>query len=464
MQGLDLQIGKLIADADSGNVVRQTRSIIKLCRDAKVAIDMVIKPDYVGIHPSNRDGLGVNALDVHALLSDIADVGFSADEVHAVCMEANAAGQTFTMQIMDASGGKLPQYERAETIKYCSLAGSHTNQALRCIVAGTAGNDARLCTDGAFNLQKVEQHDHAMAQACIHGLRWLVLPSRLFDTHPTLGALLQSGFNCSNQISRSESELQVLRRLHSSWVQQAARVGDANVDYATIRSRVLRSKPPCSASLPFMYGFMLKTCGGVTGALMADTESYLKNSVTTTKVLGPDLFDILGQDVKGQTQQYVLLRHGLLKLAYCQNLTVGEAKKIHSKDREKQCLEAESLIAELRKVCEPFSASASVFAARHEFEMALTAYAIGRKSVSASCLAHQFIGKLCQLTNTTITSRFEAECANELAQIVQSSSTSNASHSKRANKSYLGLHLLLPQLFFKKLYNTHTKTYSIFCL
>ena len=236
MQGLDQKIRELIVDADSGNVVRQTRSILKLCKDAKVAVEMVIKPDYVGVHPSNRDGLGVSAVDVHGLLSDIADVGFSKEELNPVCMEANLEAQKFSMQIMDMSAGKLPKYENLEAIKYCSLAGSHTNQALRCVVAGINGNDARLCTDGFFDIKKTQHHDPAMAAACMEGLRWLGLPSRLFDTHPSLAALLQSGLNCGNQIARSESELQVLRRLHACWAQEAARVGPSLVDFAVIKA------------------------------------------------------------------------------------------------------------------------------------------------------------------------------------------------------------------------------------
>ena len=188
---------------------------------------------------------------------------------------------------------------------------------------------------------------------------------------------------------------------------------------------MLRSKPPCSASLPFMYGFMLKTCGGLSGSLMLDTELFLKNAVTTTKTVGSDIFDVLGQDVRGQTQQYVLLRHALLKLCYCKNLTLAEAKKIHSRDRELQCTEAESLIAEIRGMCEPYASNGEVSLARHEFEMAIAAFVAGRKSVSCACLAHQFIEKLSAVTNTQITSRFSAICADELAQLAKSSSANS---------------------------------------
>ena len=46
-----------------------------------------IEPSLVGVHPSNRDGLGVVPHACHQLMEDIVSVGWDARQCHAICVD-----------------------------------------------------------------------------------------------------------------------------------------------------------------------------------------------------------------------------------------------------------------------------------------------------------------------------------------------------------------------------------------
>ena len=73
------QIDAIISESASSShghgIVSQCASIFKVLKDSKLAYSSRLQPDLVGVHPANRDGYGINAPDVHTLLSDVMDVG-----------------------------------------------------------------------------------------------------------------------------------------------------------------------------------------------------------------------------------------------------------------------------------------------------------------------------------------------------------------------------------------------------
>ena len=90
MQGLEAQLDTMVRSADAGNIVKVSLSVIQLLKDNSLAMAMQINPAFVGVHPLNRDGYGVNSFDVASLLTDIIDCGWSNEEVHAVCVDASS--------------------------------------------------------------------------------------------------------------------------------------------------------------------------------------------------------------------------------------------------------------------------------------------------------------------------------------------------------------------------------------
>ena len=111
-------------------------------------------------HPLNRDGYGVNPRDVHSLVSGIASVRFDAGQTHPICTEilpSDTELVSFNQALADGSNGLLPPM--ANCMRYASLANSHTNAALRCILASVPHDDPDLCTHGHLSLGVIRQKD-----------------------------------------------------------------------------------------------------------------------------------------------------------------------------------------------------------------------------------------------------------------------------------------------------------------
>ena len=123
-------------------------------------------------HGMCRDGLGVSAEDVHSLGSDIFDMGFSWREtVSATCVEEAPGKQdiaTFDERVV-ADNERLPAHQ-PHAIPYGSLACSHTNMFLRCLLASAESTVDSMFEDGRLSLEEVARRDSAFAQAERDGL------------------------------------------------------------------------------------------------------------------------------------------------------------------------------------------------------------------------------------------------------------------------------------------------------
>ena len=97
-------IGQLLAKAEAGDgLVKAGEQVLELLRGCNVVQRMRLPPKAVGIHPSNRDGLGINALDVHSLINDVLEVGFVPSLVHAVV--SNGSGMRTSSHPQEARLG-----------------------------------------------------------------------------------------------------------------------------------------------------------------------------------------------------------------------------------------------------------------------------------------------------------------------------------------------------------------------
>ncbi|CAJ1394992.1 unnamed protein product [Effrenium voratum] len=92
--------------------------------------------EHLGVHPSNRDGLGVNAGDVRDLLDSIATVGILPERVNRVAVEIKGDRvRQFNSTLVAFAGSALDQLEPA-LLKAAALRGAQTNFVLRnCVHA-----------------------------------------------------------------------------------------------------------------------------------------------------------------------------------------------------------------------------------------------------------------------------------------------------------------------------------------
>lgn len=406
------------AAGTSGNIVRATRDILNLLKAEGVAVEMRLQPNLVGIHPANRDGLGVSLSDSEALISNIFDLGWSDSEINGICVETNAEMRAYNQNLMANVG--LPSFSNVDCVKYASLSASHTNQGLRLIMAGATHSDPRMTVDGHLSLEKISARDPLMGEAARLGFQWLVIPIHIMDAHPGLPSLIQSAMNSSNQISRSESELQVLRRLHNFWLEEATKVGPGGrVDFGEIRRKTVVSKPPCSAWLTAMFQFVLKASGGKEATFLSSTEMFLKSQPCQVKMLGKDVYESLSMDIKGSVDQFVRLRHAILKAGYCVGVAAPDIKRLLAKDKDNALANAEALLLEMDGVTSSSSQamqhlSHDVMVMQGLFEVDVALKLLGKRAGSLEYLAHLFLSGLQAATGATFTNRFTALAAKEI--------------------------------------------------
>ena len=272
---------------------------------------------------------------IHELLADLLDVGWSDREARGVCVELPPAEEenirNFNVALTRDSGGRLAPWEDPQRLRYATLWGGHTNQVLRLFLYGMPhqGSAKSVCDQGMLSLAKLKAVDSKFGEAVEGGLRWRIISRQVLQRFPDLPKMMQAAGNCLGAVHRSESELQLCRKIVQACQDiSKARGGDSLIGYDDIKNRVLRSKPRNAATVPFLFQFIRKFGGGESGQFLVQTERYVKACGDASRSLGPDFFDALSADCRGGTR--VLFRHCVLKLAYTaplKSVTVTDCKK-----------------------------------------------------------------------------------------------------------------------------------------
>ena len=110
------------------------QELLKYCTLMGYFLRVKVHARHIVICPCNRDGYGVNPADVHEILSDITEVGWSHDAFDGILTDVEADEKDEVCEYNEvqvaASGGMLAPIVRDE-VDYMTLAGSHTNQGHR---------------------------------------------------------------------------------------------------------------------------------------------------------------------------------------------------------------------------------------------------------------------------------------------------------------------------------------------
>ena len=312
-----------------------------------------ISPDCVGTHLANRDGLGLNVRDVAELIGAISQVGFDADLPQPIAVEVpphDMSNFVFNKTMWEQSGGFLPPMEMHK-MKYASVASSHTNAALRCILHGSPGDEALhedLMVAGKISLEMVRRKDKAFAEAAETGLTWKVISCHAVEVFPELPALLQTAANCAGHIAKPEHEIQLLRRIYNGII--VAGKTNKPCSFQEMKGMILRSRPQCAASAPFMHRFLLKFSVGAHG-LWDRVEQSIKALASSGYQVGPDFFESLASDPKPVTSDPVIYwRHAIMVAAYVCNvpklIVAGDVKRSLNKESREKVEAANTLIFE----------------------------------------------------------------------------------------------------------------------
>ena len=191
-------------------------------------------------------------------------------------------------------------------IKALSLAGSHTNSVLRCFHYEVMHDgDASVCREGRLSMELLRRHDPEFARAAREGVVWKILSRHVAAQLPQLLGLVQRMGNAT--LHRGEHELQLMRRLHQTWVQMSSQ---GAVDFLALKNKVTTGKSVHGKSMPHLYSFVLKTAGGTDPFLLNETEVFVRLHSPSTRSLGAAFWEKVSADVKG-SNQFPRFRHAM---------------------------------------------------------------------------------------------------------------------------------------------------------
>ena len=341
-----------------GGLVAAVDQVLEELVENGMAWKQRIRPCQVGVDPSNRDGVGVNVEDVHALGADILYWGWSWSQVaSAVCVEEAPGSHAIADFNRDLAAGcdALPG-KGLDQIRYGSLACSHTNMFLRCLAEGVKSSDAEISEGGRLCLDKVERRDAEFGKAARQGLEWLVLSSKVARAHPTLLTAIQRARNAPQAIARAEHEVQVMLRMHRMAEVEQRRTG--NVDWAAIRRSVAPSAPTCQNYLKEISVFIAMCGGGTDGAFLRDLHMFHRQFVNSKQcsIRGPFLQALAQWQVKAPFLKVAVLKAQYSSPAkkinkYNEPISIGQGDFAKASRRgEALALEAEVLLSTLRGV------------------------------------------------------------------------------------------------------------------
>ena len=384
-----------------------------------------IEPGYIGCHVHNRDGFGIAGQACHQLLEDIAEVGFDPRECNPICCDVDTSDSSiyeFNMKLATNSFGLLPPISQHQ-LCYASLSASHTNAALRCILASTPHDEkSKLVVDGKLQLEQVKAVDFAMYEAATKGLSWRVISSQAMSI-PGLADVIQAGCNTTAQLSRGESEFQILKRVLNSI--NANGGAGTNLLFASVKQSIMKTKPQCAEAVPDMFTFLVRY-GASTHFQdrIRRTEERIKRSKESPLNLGSEFFRCLSMDPKdAQQDACVRFRHAVLSLAYCgqdrKMINASDVRRVTSKDVKMfgKVLQGQKLIKKIQADFSAVNLESLEGNARVECLEALDAF---EDTVVLLCLdkkapvttleeaACALVDKLLEVSKVKISSDFEA--------------------------------------------------------
>ena len=162
----------------------------------------------VGIHRLNRGGTIGTSKGVRTLMDKIAELHWNDLECsHAICVELAGPDRTdedeFRTWCENADSdfpGVLPG-----SIKYASLACSHTNCGLRLIVCRCESSNGQLGDGDNYSIEVIRKRDAAFALAAEEGITWTVVPAWVLESYPELTQLWSISRNTAGHVQQPVS-------------------------------------------------------------------------------------------------------------------------------------------------------------------------------------------------------------------------------------------------------------------
>ncbi|CAE7228312.1 unnamed protein product [Symbiodinium sp. CCMP2592] len=266
-----------------------------------LAYSTMLCPNDFLVHPHNRGGAMINALDVHDKGQKILELGFRRSLLtDSICFELSPHETQRRVQVeanealVQKSSGLLAPLQGSE--RYMTVSSSHTTAFLkasqhRCKRPGAAG--------GFLNLE-----DEALKEAVSKGWPWLVLSWRAEFLVPTLPAFVQMVLNSVHSVGLGIQEMEA--------AQQVALLVSSGQSFKDAVQSVKASRPACHSYMDFVGLYVQKFGGGPDFPLISFLSDFCKE-LSITVCIGEELFKaVTSWDLQEPSTQFPFLRASLL--------------------------------------------------------------------------------------------------------------------------------------------------------
>ena len=437
------QIEGLLAEASGGALVKSMERVYKLLQNAGLMYSQKVSSMFIGVHPANRDGVGVSARHVHDLLADLVSLGWSDSEFRGICVELAESERAsifkWNRDLAQHSDGQIPDFDSECMLKYCTIAGSHTNQVLRCFQARVASSALQVSDGSNLNLDKLKALDSDFYEAASQGATWRVVSHLVPEKFPSFCGLAQSAANAAGHVAREESELHLCRKIHTEIMKHYQQTGKEFVTYQDIKDAVLRSKPRAAATVPALFVFTLRYSGGQSGHLLHETEKFVRGHAHNSRVLGPEIYEGLNTELKGRDPQ-AQLRHMILHFGYSvsepRTLTISDIKKLLSGPMVVKTGQAIAILTQCRELCSQHSVPSAISLKALGFlQVQLIAVLLDKKKV----MKFQAVEEAAEDCINNIMKEAKLNIANPFEQKAGSSSTGSATKTPKDDQAMVQL-------------------------
>ena len=228
-------------------------TLLEVLEQAGIAKRFRVHPEKVAVADTNRDNMGLAAVDVGDNVEDVvitkwhdsifkgALTDISANQFEKVCK--------FNEKLSAGSGGRLATIKR-NLVEYKALRGNHTSSGHRAILNGCKHPSPDLTIDGKLNFSKIVAACPTLGPVLTLGAQWLVIPSWFLAKYPGLEEAIIGTCNLVNNTTLKETDLQIIGKI-SNKIKDGA-------NYDDIKALMLKQRYKNVAALPGMFQFCRK--------------------------------------------------------------------------------------------------------------------------------------------------------------------------------------------------------------
>ncbi|CAK0837669.1 unnamed protein product [Prorocentrum cordatum] len=304
-------------------------------------------PSQCGVHPQNRDGMGLDVALVQHLAKHIPSAGWSVHEISsATCFESGQGSardkvKEFNNLVSDLSDGFIPKFGDGQVVKYATVASSHTMALIRAIRHGCCTTCEEYAVDGKFSKEKVLQACPSMRDPIESGFRFCCIRHEVELACPGLPDFIQACGNVGNATHRPATKIQAMKSLHAKLAFFAGTSLRPEEQKAKAVKAVEQSCPHFHGEVDTMADFVILYSGGRTPQFLNDLATW-DGTLAKKNELPIQLFKILNELDFKQGPEYMMSILKASMAAPAAFVKQGVAKVVTSSD-----------IAPIKKVGDP---------------------------------------------------------------------------------------------------------------